>query len=141
MIKKLLMIFQLLKFSSWTLFTKLFYNRNDFYKDLFLRLHNFNPIIVKILQCSANNHEIWNEETRNILSTYTDSVPFTKKDIDYKTINNLINNKGIKFNNIDKPINSGTISLVYDGTYKNEKIIIKIKRKDIDHKINKNSGI
>ena len=139
MIKKLLMIFKLLRFSSWTLFTKMFYNTNDFYKDLFLRLHNFNPIIVKILQCSANNHEIWSDETRNILATYTDSVPYTKDDIDYLTINHLINNKKINFNDIDKPINSGTISLVYDGTYQDKKIIIKIKEKNIDKKISENS--
>lgn len=132
-------VFNLFKFLTWTTYTKLFYNKNDFYKDLFLRLHNFNPIIVKILQCSANNTELWDNETIQILKLYTDQVPYNENDVDYDVIYDLINNKKITFNNINKPLNSGTISLVYDGTYKDNKVIIKIKRKGIEKKIKENS--
>ena len=122
-------------FLFWTLFAKIFYNKDDFFKDLFLRMHKFNLIFVKILQCSSNNNDLWTPENKNLLKMYTDNVPYGDEDIDYDTINELIKDKQIIFNNMNKPIHSGTIALVYDGTYLDNKIIIKIKRKNIEKKL------
>ena len=46
----------------------------------------------------------------------------------------------MRFNNYYKPIHSGTISLVYDGTYQNQKVIIRIKRRDIEEKLKNFQG-
>ena len=111
MFKTLGTIAKLCKFMFWTAYTKIFYSKKDFFNDLFLRLHNENLLIVKILQCSANNSNLWCKENRELLEQYTDRVPYTNDDIDYKTIFELIDSKNISFNNYYKPIHSGTISL------------------------------
>ena len=139
MFKTLGIVSKLCGFMIRTAYTKLFYSKKDFFNDLFLRLHHLNLIIVKILQCSANNHRLWCEENRQLLQKYTDNVPYNNDDIDYKTIFELIDNKNVKFNDYYKPIHSGTISLVYDGIYKNNKVIIKIKRKNIEEKLNRHN--
>ena len=139
MFKTITTIAKLCKFMFWTSYAKLFYSRNHFFSDLFLRLNNFNLILVKILQCSSNNSLLWSQENRELLKQYTDRVPYSNADIDYQTIYSLRNNKQVIFNNYEKPIHSGTISLVYDGIYKNKKVIIKIKRKNIEQRLRKNN--
>jgi len=84
------------------------------------------------------NNSIINDKLNNELLKFADNAPFTKDDIDYDTLLQLSEDYDIVFeNSFDKPINSGMISLVYLARYNtNQKyIIIKIKRKNIDKKI------
>jgi predicted unusual protein kinase regulating ubiquinone biosynthesis (AarF/ABC1/UbiB family) len=75
----------------------------------------------------------------NELLKFTDNAPFTKEDIDYDTLLQLSIDYDIVFkNSFDNPINSGMISLVYLAKNTNtNNIVIKIKRKNIDIKIEK----
>jgi len=139
MIQTLCITCKLINFLFWTGYAKIFYTRTDFFKDLFLRLHHFNLIIVKILQCSANNDDLWSNENKELLKMYTDNVPYNYDDIDYHAINELMMDKQIIFNDFKKPLHSGTISIVYDGIYLDKKVIIKIKRKNIEDRLNKNN--
>jgi predicted unusual protein kinase regulating ubiquinone biosynthesis (AarF/ABC1/UbiB family) len=117
-----------------TVFAYITYDNQDFMEDLFLRLSRFNIVLVKILQCSSNNNDIWNEELKEIVKKYTDHVPFTFADMDVSTLYKLQDN-GVIYKNGFNPIHSGTIALVYEGTYKDKKVIIKVKRKNILEKM------
>jgi predicted unusual protein kinase regulating ubiquinone biosynthesis (AarF/ABC1/UbiB family) len=102
------------------------------------RLALINILYVKVFQSLALNNSIISEKMNNELLKFTDNAPFTKEDIDYDTLTDLCLDYDIVFNNsFDKPINSGMISLVYLAKYNNHThdIIIKIKRKNIDKKL------
>jgi hypothetical protein len=84
------------------------------------------------------NNSIINDKLNNELLKFADNAPFTKDDIDYNTLLRLSKDYDIAFENgFDKPINSGMISLVYLArcNYTTNSIIIKIKRKNIDKKL------
>lgn len=123
-----------LHFIILTLFGYMICDNQEFIDDLFLRLSQFNIVLVKILQCSSNNNDIWSEELKEVVKKYTDHVPYNLTDMDLTTFYEL-NEKGISYKNGLTPIHSGTIALVYEGTYKDKKVIIKVKRKNILEKM------
>jgi predicted unusual protein kinase regulating ubiquinone biosynthesis (AarF/ABC1/UbiB family) len=91
-----------------------------------------------VFQSLALNNSIINDKLNNELLKFADNAPFTKDDIDYNTLLQVSNDYDIVFKNgFDKPINSGMISLVYLARCKDTQnsIIIKIKRKNIDKKL------
>ena len=116
-----------------TMFGYILYDSSDFIEDLFLRLSQFNIVLVKILQCSSNNNDLWSEETKMILKKYTDHVPYTIDDMDLTTFYELTE-KNIIYNAL-VPIHSGTIAIVYEGLYEGKKVIIKVKRNNIREKM------
>jgi len=129
--------------TSWICFTEIplyFLTKNY---DLFInrftkRLASINILYVKVFQSLALNNSIINNKVNNELLKFADNAPFTKDDIDYDTLLQLSNDYDIAFENgFDKPINSGMISLVYLARYNmnQNSIIIKIKRKNIDKKL------
>ena len=112
--------------------------------DLFItrftrRLASINILYVKVFQSLALNNSIISEKMNNELLKFADNAPFTKEDIDYDTLLQLSIDYDIVFKNgFDNPINSGMISLVYLAKNNNtNNIVIKIKRKNIDQKIEK----
>lgn len=123
-----------LHFMILTVFAYITYDNQDFIEDLFLRLSRFNIVLVKILQCSSNNNDIWNEEIKEVVKKYTDHVPFNFADVDLSTLYAL-QDKGVIYKNGLNPMHSGTIALVYEGTYKDKKVIVKVKRKNIREKM------
>jgi ubiquinone biosynthesis protein len=75
----------------------------------------------------------------NELQYISNNVDYSKKDIDIDTLEIISNKYNIKINNYYKPINSGTISLVfigYDET-SNKKYAVKVKRKNIEEELKK----
>ena len=86
------------------------------------------------------NNNFIDDITNNELLKYTDSVPYDYKDIDLITIKLLQDQHNIFLEDIN-PINAGMVSLVYKATRKgknasdNEKVVIKIKRKNIEDKL------
>jgi len=129
--------------TSWIFFTEiglyfLTRNYNSFITRFTKRLALINILYVKVFQSLALNNSIISEKMNNELLKFTDNAPFTKDDIDYDTLRELSIEYDIVFNNsFDKPINSGMISLVYLARYNinQNSIIIKIKRKNIDKKL------
>ena len=129
--------------TSWICFTEItlyFYTKNYdlFIKRFTKRLASINILYVKVFQSLALNNSIINDKLNNELLKFADNAPFTKDDIDYNTLLRLSNDYDIAFENgFDKPINSGMISLVYLARYNmnQNSIIIKIKRKNIDKKL------
>ena len=129
--------------TCWILFTEsgmyLFtQNYHLFIRRFTKRLASINILYVKVFQSLALNSSIISEKMNNELLKFADNAPFTKDDIDFDTLLRLSKEYDITFESgFDKPINSGMISLVYLATcnYTTNSIIIKIKRKNIDKKL------
>jgi len=101
------------------------------------RLSSINILYVKVFQSLALNNNVINQNLNNELIKFTDNAPFSKEDIDYDTLLQISMKYDIVFKNgFDCPKNSGMISLVYLAKNNNlNNIVIKIKRKNIDKKL------
>ena len=108
-------------------FSKQKYNTN-----IINRLSKLDILFIKILQWVSNNE---NDEINQLLMDYSNNVNYEEDDIDYNLLKKLEESHNVTIDNNYKPINSGSIALVFKGTFKNNKIIIKTKRKDIEEKI------
>jgi predicted unusual protein kinase regulating ubiquinone biosynthesis (AarF/ABC1/UbiB family) len=104
------------------------------------RLSSINILYVKIFQAFALNNHFIDDLTNNKLLQFTDNAPWCFEDYDLNELNEISD----KFNIIlrcgyEVPINSGMISLVFKGYKKdniNIPVIIKMKRKNIEIKLN-----
>jgi predicted unusual protein kinase regulating ubiquinone biosynthesis (AarF/ABC1/UbiB family) len=128
----------------WILFDEisysyLFKNQDKLVNNLTKRLANQNILCVKIFQAFALNNNIFSEHQMNFLINYTDSAPWTNKDIDIHTLFQMEKVFNLEILNNYKPVKSGMISLVFKCIDKNkmdEIIIIKIKRNNIETILN-----
>jgi len=104
-----------------------------FFADLFERMSKLNMVLVKLLQCSANNPQLWSKSNRTLLKLYTDSMPYTDADIN-KEERRTLQCRGVHFSKAT-PIHSGLVAIVYRGTYKGQQVIIKMKRVNLDKRL------
>lgn len=130
-------------FQTFTIFgsESLFYFFTNDYKrytyNITNRLARINILCVKIFQALALNNKLFDTELNDHLLTFTDNSPYSTDDIDFDVIHNLMLDENIIFNEHNLlPIKSGMISLVYKGFYRNQPIVVKIKRKNILEKLN-----
>ena len=107
-------------------------------KNIAYKLAKVNILCVKIFQAiSLNIDKSINDE----LIAYTDQVPYSiETDIDFDNIMDLVSQEGL-YIDINKPIASGMISIVYKALVQNttqepQYKIIKVKRRNIDRKLN-----
>ena len=117
---------------------KIFNNFETFVDNLTHKLANINILYVKMFQAFALNNSLIDDKINNKLLKFTDNAPWTKKDLDLYTLINLEEDYDILFKDGYKPINSGMISLVFKAYKKSsetEVVIIKIKRKNIEQKL------
>lgn len=101
------------------------------------RLASLNILYVKIFQAIALNNNFIDDKINNQLLKFTDNAPYNYNDIDYKNLENICKNYNLYIKDYDNPINSGMISLVYKAIdiKQHRNLIIKIKRKDIEKKL------
>ena len=114
-------------------------NFGTFIENLSEKLSKKNILYVKIFQACALNNNTIDDTINNKLIKYTDNAPWTEdEDIDLITLQEFAEEYDILIENDYKPINSGMISLVFKGidTISEETVIIKIKRKDIEQRLN-----
>jgi predicted unusual protein kinase regulating ubiquinone biosynthesis (AarF/ABC1/UbiB family) len=129
--------------TGWIILSELvyyFYTRNyDLLIERFTkRLANVNVLYVKIFQAIALHTKFLDDKMYNKLIQFVDSVPYTKDDIDYDTLDKITREHNLILKNgFNQPNNSGLISLVYFAEDVNTKtdVVIKIKRKYIDAKL------
>jgi predicted unusual protein kinase regulating ubiquinone biosynthesis (AarF/ABC1/UbiB family) len=117
----------------------IFKDYNNFIDGLTTRLSSINILYVKIFQAFALNNSFIDDKTNNNLLKFTDNAPWNFKDFDLYKLVEMGDKYNIKFRRgYEVPINSGMISLVFKG-YKNdsenEPIIIKMKRKNIQQRL------
>ena len=127
----------------WILVTQFCYyyfidnNKSNNLKFITQRLSNINILYVKLFQGLSLNEQFFSDELNDELIKFTDHAPWTFKDLDLKTIHDVIYDNDLKMvDHMDQPMNSGMISLVYRVKDRNDKqFILKIKRKGIDSKL------
>uniref|UniRef100_A0A6C0B1A6 ABC1 atypical kinase-like domain-containing protein n=1 Tax=viral metagenome TaxID=1070528 RepID=A0A6C0B1A6_9ZZZZ len=97
-----------------------------------------NILYVKLFQAISLNNQFIDEEINNQLLQYTDSAPYSVDDVNCELIIQVMQQYNLKSKELFlKPINSGMISLVYKVLNdKNENIILKVKRHNIDTTLN-----
>jgi len=129
----------LLIFGTEFLLYSLFLDYGLLIDRLTLRLSSINILCVKIFQAFALNNSLINEETNNKLLQFTDNAPWSLSDINLHDLIEIADkyNLHLKFG-YEIPINAGMISLVFkvykSNTYL-EPVIIKMKRNNIDKKL------
>jgi predicted unusual protein kinase regulating ubiquinone biosynthesis (AarF/ABC1/UbiB family) len=128
--------------ASWIIFSefflyKVFNNFDSFIDRITHKLAKINILYVKLFQAFALNNSLIDDKTNNKLLKFTDNAPWGPEDLDPDTLIKLEDEYDIMFKDGFEPINSGMISLVFKGyTKTSETIIIKIKRKNIEEKLN-----
>ena len=138
--EQLLFIVQL----SWILTTEscvYMYTQNYSYflERTTTQLASINILYVKVFQAIALNNHLLDEKNNAILLKFTDNVPWNYSDINFDLLLNLMDEYDLYLTNIEKPMKSGMISLVYKA-YKigtNDCMILKVKRANIEEKLNK----
>jgi len=115
-----------------------FANYENFIERLAYRLSSVNILCVKIIQAISSNNSLISESLNNKLLQYTDNAPWCNDDIDYKTLHQIIDKYGLEFKDgviPIVPINSGMISLVFKAYKNDDLVIIKLKRVNIQEKL------
>jgi predicted unusual protein kinase regulating ubiquinone biosynthesis (AarF/ABC1/UbiB family) len=118
--------------------TKYYLFGTNIIKNIAYKLAKVNILCVKIFQAiSLNIDKSINDE----LIKYTDHVPYSiEYDIDFDTLMDITSQEGL-YIDIDKPLASGMISIVYKALIQNPEEnglqykIIKIKRQNIEQKL------
>ena len=104
------------------------------------KLAEQNIFYVKIIQALSTNSHLFTDELIEYMSKYTDNIPYSNDDINddcFKDIcmYNLANPDKKLLIKSDKPINTGTVSLVYKGSYDNKYIVIKMIRQNMKYNV------
>jgi ubiquinone biosynthesis protein len=103
------------------------------------RLASINILYVKVFQAIALNNSLIDDKINNQLLKFTDNAPWNYSDINFEELIEVTDKYDIILpDGYDSPINSGMISLVFKAYKRNTNtpLIIKMKRKDIDAKLN-----
>ena len=111
-------------------------NKDIFIFNILDKISKLDIFFIKLLQWIVNDTN--NDHIKQLLSNFSNNVLYTKRDINYFELERL-KNKGIIIEN--NPINSGTISIVFKGTYYNNPIIVKLKRNNIEDILNKSISL
>lgn len=106
---------------------------------LTMRLASINILYVKVFQAFALNNSLIDDATNNKLLKFTDNVPWNYSDVNLKLLAEIADKYDLHLGHgYEVPINSGMISLVFKAVKKtnfNKKMIIKMKRKNIQVKL------
>ena len=117
------------------------FNDYSFFIDrLTMRLASINILYVKVFQAFALNNSLIDNTINNKLLKFTDNAPWDYSDINLKNLTTVAEKYDLHLGHgYEVPINSGMISLVFKVAKKsdfNKKVIIKMKRKNIEQKLN-----
>lgn len=100
------------------------------------RLSNLNILAVKVFQALTDN--FIDQSMNNELIEYTDQAPWKEDDIDYDSLSAITHKYNITLlDGYKKPINAGMISLVFKGYQRTKPVVIKIKRRHIEDRLNR----
>lgn len=102
------------------------------------RLAQINILYVKVFQAIALNNNFIDEKINKQLLRFTDSAPWTIKDINIPVLVDISEKYNLVMENgYETPINSGMISLVFKAYHRGTMapMIIKMKRVNIDSQL------
>jgi len=115
------------------------YSFNKFIKNICTELVEINKFFGKIFQWQMQE-EVLDDELAIFLKLFFSNVPYSYNDIDYTILENAIcyaknKNDTLIIENNMKPINSGTVALVFKGKLNGKDIVIKLLRNNIKTEI------
>ncbi len=96
-------------------------------------IKHMNIFYIKALQAASADCDHFSSNVRDYMDDYSDNVPYNPNEFDIENIKCLLKSRNIKIG--DVPIASGTVACVFKGEDKNKIYAIKVKRNDIDIKI------
>lgn len=110
--------------------------RLELIKNITRKLEQLNIAYIKIFQSLCLNDNILNDEEKDYLLKYTDSVPFLSSDINYEILDTLESKYNIRLD-IQEPLNSGIVSVAFKGIYMNDnnKVVVKILKNNIKQRL------
>lgn len=108
-------------------------NLDQFIINVCERLKDKNVFYVKAIQAASSNNELFSENVRNYMKTMVDQVPYNSNEYDINKLKSILTKKNIVLD--EKPIASGTISVVFKACGNDKKYAIKYKRNNIDKHI------
>jgi predicted unusual protein kinase regulating ubiquinone biosynthesis (AarF/ABC1/UbiB family) len=117
----------------------IFRNYSSFIDRITSRLASINILYVKVFQALALNNNLIDDNINNKLLNFTDNAPWNYSDINFADLIEVTNDYDLILKDgYDKPMNAGMISLVYKAQQREtgEHVIIKMKRNNIDRKLN-----
>jgi predicted unusual protein kinase regulating ubiquinone biosynthesis (AarF/ABC1/UbiB family) len=107
---------------------------------LTMRLSSINILCVKIFQAFALNNSLIDEKINNKLLQFTDNAPWNFSDINLSELIEISDKYNLYLKGgYEVPINAGMISLVFKAYNRDDlskPVIIKMKRNNIDQKLN-----
>ena len=140
-------LLKLFKIFLNTLYIFLYYklhnkNNNEIIMAICDELSKINTFYVKAIQWNIHSSFKLDNELEQYFKKFSSNVPFTNEDINlhifYQIQSNIDKtNQELIFDS--KPINSGTVAIVFKGTFNSKPVAIKCLRKNIYKTIN--SGI
>ena len=104
------------------------------FKEMIIFLTKVNLIFVKLCQWLTYdfcNDKIIANRLSNFIESYCEHAPYSEEDIDYESLKEISHKMQIS----QQPDFSGSIALCYLGEYKDKKVIVKIKRKNIQNQM------
>jgi predicted unusual protein kinase regulating ubiquinone biosynthesis (AarF/ABC1/UbiB family) len=117
----------------------IFREYSSFIDRLTIRLAYINILYVKLFQAFALNNSLIDDETNNKLLQFTDNAPWDYSDIKLGCLIEIAEKYNLYLKpGYEVPINAGMISLVfkaYKNDNRNEPVIIKMKRYNIQEKL------
>jgi predicted unusual protein kinase regulating ubiquinone biosynthesis (AarF/ABC1/UbiB family) len=127
-------------FSTELFVYSLFGNYSILIDGLTRRLAKSNILYVKVFQAFALNNNLIDDKINNRLLKFTDSAPWNESDIELNDLIEIANKYDLQLKyGYEVPINAGMISIVFKAYSKedeNKAYIIKMKRKNIESKLN-----
>lgn len=137
--EKLYFLFNIFCTFLFELIGSLFHqNRSVFIKQLASQLAKKNILYIKLFQAIVMNKNLIDDEINNELMQFTDSAPYDETDVDMELFCKVKDEFNLDWHSYE-PIKAGMISLVFklcDETTQ-KTVILKMKRKNIDEKLNK----
>jgi len=114
-------------------------DKSSFFVDMLVEMAKTDVIFVKVLQAISFNGNFIDKNVHDRITHFSDNVPYDISDIDHNVTMRMMTDTPLMF--VDRPslpIRSGMISLVYALKNKKtgEKYIMKVKRKNIDERVN-----
>lgn len=109
-------------------------SRLNLIKTITTKLEDMNIVYVKIFQSLCLDNNLLYENEKEYLIKYTDSVPFRNDDINYDILDKLQTNYDIEVDSYIA-VKSGVVSLVFTGMYNNERVVIKVLKNNIQHRL------
>lgn len=129
-------------FSEIIMYFMMLRRYDDCVKSVIHKLAKQNILYVKIFQALALNNDFGFINDETCFLKFADNAPWTTDDIDYNTLRQIEVDQCITIENNFTPINSGMISLVFKGIWKDndnsikEAVVIKMKRNNIENILN-----